>query len=510
MVPPIKAVLAVHTKDSIFPINMLTRDQIKANIDAMQSQGASREDIQGWLDSLKTNQTTVPGSAPTATTITPSSPFGAKTPTTGVPNTTVSPAEPKGFIPSVVSAALPSIQKRGQNILEAAKGTATGASPTMGLSGPVQIVGNVAGAATDILGAGLKTAYQDLVPQKVKDSIASSLKVSAQDPVVQTATKALNQVASAWVDFANAHPEIAKDLKATGDIAGLLASAEAGIKGAGAVKDVAETLPTAAEGLATKAKSVLPTIKKDTTEQLVKDLTPELTPAKAAQAAQKGTDPMGLLKKGGLPVSTETAQTAEMIDSQFPEIAKAKTFGEKVNATKDAVAAYSKQTVEPFLDAHPAPFNKKTVSSVIDKSIQSNPLEFAPTQSGKNTYQVIKDEMMKAIDSNPQTLKGLWKARSQFDNAIESRYGAKFWDATDTSIRQATRNVRDAVNSYIDEKAGNSVFSNQMKTLNQLYNARDIFAEKFAKLEYGVSKAGQAGEKIKKAVKHLPVVRKAL
>lgn len=32
---------------------MLTQDQIKANIDALQTQGASHDDIQGWLDSLK-------------------------------------------------------------------------------------------------------------------------------------------------------------------------------------------------------------------------------------------------------------------------------------------------------------------------------------------------------------------------------------------------------------------------------------------------------------------------
>lgn len=34
---------------------MLTRDQIKSNIDALEKQGASQQDVQSWLDSLKTS-----------------------------------------------------------------------------------------------------------------------------------------------------------------------------------------------------------------------------------------------------------------------------------------------------------------------------------------------------------------------------------------------------------------------------------------------------------------------
>lgn len=35
--------------------NMLTQEQIKANIQALEKQGASQKDIQSWLDSLKTS-----------------------------------------------------------------------------------------------------------------------------------------------------------------------------------------------------------------------------------------------------------------------------------------------------------------------------------------------------------------------------------------------------------------------------------------------------------------------
>jgi len=39
---------------------MLTREQIKSNIDALESQGAKPEEIQGWLDSLKTDSSNAP------------------------------------------------------------------------------------------------------------------------------------------------------------------------------------------------------------------------------------------------------------------------------------------------------------------------------------------------------------------------------------------------------------------------------------------------------------------
>ena len=459
------------------------------------------------LSKFKSNSAPSSSSKPA----TPSSPFGQNTPTnSSIPNISPSSSEPKGFIPQVVSAATPMLAQRGKNIAQAAKNTINGSSPTMGLSGPLQVVGNAAGAVTDVLGAGLKTAYQDLVPASMKKNIADSLNTSAQDPVVKAATGALNKVASAWQSFANAHPEVSKDILASGDIAGLFAAADLGMKGVDVAKGAAESASTLADSVAAKAKSVLPSMKKDATEQLVKDLTPDLTKAKAAQAAQAGTNPMGLLKKGALPVSSKVTDTAETIANQFPEIAKGKTFGDKVNLTKDAITSYSKDTIEPFLDAHSSPFNTKTVSKVIDDTIAKNPIEFAPTQSGKNTYDVMKEAAMKAIDANPKTLKGLWQARKDFDTAIEDRYGAKFWDANDTSIRQAAGNIRDSINSYIDTQAGDSTFSGQMKTLSNLYGARDTFAEQFAAKEYGVSKFDQVGEKVKTAVKHLPVIRKAL
>ena len=39
---------------------MLTQEQIKSNIDSMEKQGAKPEEIQGWLDSLKTSQSSMP------------------------------------------------------------------------------------------------------------------------------------------------------------------------------------------------------------------------------------------------------------------------------------------------------------------------------------------------------------------------------------------------------------------------------------------------------------------
>ena len=57
---------------------MLNQDQLKANIDAMQSQGASHDDIQGYLDSLKTSnnqasdqRTTLPKPADNAPKVNP-------------------------------------------------------------------------------------------------------------------------------------------------------------------------------------------------------------------------------------------------------------------------------------------------------------------------------------------------------------------------------------------------------------------------------------------------------
>ncbi len=156
-----------------------------------------------------------------------------------------------------------------------------------------QNLGQGAGFLGDIVGEGIKA----VTPQPVKNALSSAATAALQTPAGQGLTKA-------WSDFEAAHPELAGNIKATGNIASILPIGEGvGLAAKGAEKgvDLAKTgvnavkdsLGDAKTAATTAVEHISPT---PTSKEVVGKITQASTPQelKAAETTLNTIDTTGV------------------------------------------------------------------------------------------------------------------------------------------------------------------------------------------------------------------------
>jgi hypothetical protein len=118
-------------------------------------------------------------------------------------------------------------------------------------------------------------------------------------------------------------------------------------------------------------------------------------------------------------------------------------------------------------------------------------------------YAKVVDEFLKIQTRNPKNLEGLWKSRMQLDQLIKQRYGESFFNSMkNPPLKQAIKDIRINIANAIEKANPDANFKKTMKLLEDMYNTRDILAEK-AFLEKGASGIQQLIDK----VTDLPILR---
>lgn len=186
-----------QTKNTIPQLN---HSQLIANVNAMESQGAKPEEIQNYLDGLKSKQSL-------------QKPQQQHSGQSGY--AAITPTDLSNISPDVLAGGTPQspqeqtlgqqIGQRGSDLANAVGsiigGEKTGSSR---LSGVIQGAGALAGGIGDVIGKGL-----DLIPgvKQIEGIIGQGVNSFAQTPAGQSVMKSMQ-------DFSTAHPELSKDIGA--------------------------------------------------------------------------------------------------------------------------------------------------------------------------------------------------------------------------------------------------------------------------------------------------------
>ena len=113
----------------------------------------------------------------------------------------------------------------------------------------LRTAGQAAGAVSDVVGAGAKSLYKTLTPSSVQEGIGNQVKSFAQTETGQAWLNALHSGTVMYDDFKTNHPDIAKDLEASLNIAMLLPIGKGGQIAGGVAKEgasIAKDLSTVA------------------------------------------------------------------------------------------------------------------------------------------------------------------------------------------------------------------------------------------------------------------------
>jgi hypothetical protein len=154
------------------------------------------------------------------------------------------------------------------------------------------VAGQVAGGINDIIGHGLRSAYQSLVPQKAQESIASVGRDIAQSPAFQSTVQTLGE---GWESLEEASPESAQFLKSSGNIGGLLPIGKGGQLGYRGAKAASKEGLNVAKDTAQFFNKVIPEPQSVIDQEIKKVVTENIN--KSIKTSTKGKQTLPLIQR---------------------------------------------------------------------------------------------------------------------------------------------------------------------------------------------------------------------
>jgi hypothetical protein len=461
---------------------MLTTEQIKSNITAFEKQGASPQEIQTWLDSLKNNN--------------------QKTQTITPENKSI---EKKSFLSKVGDFVLGSEQKfgkdlatglflatggqkkidkisqgyleNGNKLIDLAKKTTdlerkkkllqmanddfkAGGKTTEEIIGEIksnkQILGDASGVLLDILSAGTYGKTTKLAPTLVS-------KV-AEKVTVGKGIKQGIKIGGLWGGVSGAVSGLQENKSALGVVGSTLTGA-----GIGAV--TGGTLGGISGGIQNKLLNV------SKQEKALKSIVPlpnEIT-------ANEYSD---LLKKGLVTPKTKS-RTAQIIPND-EQITLANKFSDLLQG-KDAVSN-SKNIIDELVEAdtrvgsylskRDINYSQKNLKSFLSNKIKPVTDIYVPNQ--KNVEK-LKSEIIDTFLNklNGEKLTNLWENRKLYDYIINEKLNA--FGGSNTLKKELARSLRNGVQEFITNQTSEGVYKEEMKHMTDLFKVFDLVSNKAEK-----------------------------
>ena len=356
------------------------------------------------------------------------------------------------------------------------------------LSGALDVAGNVAGEANDIVGEPLKSLYATNVPQPIQDAVSGAVKSIAGTPEAKA-------VLDAWNNLTAQHPEAAKNIGNIVNIAGLMGM---GAGEAPATDATREGLTSLQEGSAAAKTAMDATDNAKTaatagakSDAFVKDLvTPEMTSKDMTAAIKTGkvTEGAGLTGERDVTGAVKGFDKTVSAVKEVPGISPKNTLLENANAIHDHIGTIANDLTSKLQAADAADASKglpdlkepfTTYMQGVKSSLSENPMLVGDAEK---TAGKILDKFTSLVDENGYTREGILNARKGLDTWMASQKGGSVFDpAKESAVSTALRAIRQGGNGFIADNTPDVAVKDMLGKQTSLYNAVESIAPKAAK-----------------------------
>lgn len=381
-------------------------------------------------------------------------------------------------------------------------------------------VGNVAKTAFSPITQTLNVASQDIAD---KASNIKSVQDFANSPMGDTITGSANDAQKKYEDFATKHPEAAKDLESSFNVAQLMLGAKgekpvtdtlkntldtAGQSGKTGLTNLVETAKTGLNKAEIAGQKVLDTIHNagetraasKASADALEVVKPKLTATEeaAAKAQGRGTTNGKIFKKVEI---TPSAREVEMGNvAQEAGVKSSNTFDQNIQAMKDFQKASAEKVRAGFQEAdkaEPLNFTKTQFKGQLGNVANSVEKPITIVGDSEKIATKFKKAIMKMVDDGSvkvgnETLKvdasreGLLNLRQGLDQIINDQLPSNIY-SKDTPLGQYVKNFRKAITDFTESKIPDgklpdgSSFKGELRKQSLLYDAIDNVAEKAPK-----------------------------
>lgn len=265
-------------------------------------------------------------------------------------------------------------------------------------------------------------------------------------------------------EFAEKHPELAKNIESGIDIA----TAVPVLKGLGVVKGAASG------GI---KRALVGSI-----DDVVEMVGPKLTAKELAESvAARGTTKKGILGKIDLAPDPKVQELAEIVAENVPKFNPAKGFTFNINKTKEAVnkmvAELKKDVIASGQDRI---YSFKELGSKL-KNLE-RPLMVSSDNVLNNAYDRVITKALEIARKRGGKISNLFDARKEFDAFIARQFPNLYSSEVLTPMRQAVKDIRNALTDFTADNLPDVVgLRDRLLTQHQLINAIENMAEKAVK-----------------------------
>lgn len=377
-----------------------------------------------------------------------------------------------GFLPGIFSQPIlesaqntrQAIDERSQAIQQSAQDYGQG---KIGLfQAPVQMAGQAAGGAFDVLGESMMAPIRGgfrALPEDAQNAIRSGANAVANTDVVQGGLGLVRKGMNAFNEFEKANPQEGKTVRSAANL--LLFAAPTASK----------TLRNKAAGLKKAAKSQVSSKR----QEFVKDLImPEATKKNLTEQAARTTE-KGVLSKKVIELSPREKEIAS-------EVTKIKTLkpGRIIhnrNEIDKRIGMLNSQ-LEKSVKTSNYKFAKdeaeKAISNNVKKLVDDNPFITSDSTIMRITENVQRNAT-KILGNHEKTPLGVLKARKEFDSWV-LRNKPKAFDGKTDAFTEVVRNIRRTMNDMVDTAVPNASVKSRLKSQNLLLEALDNIGPKVA------------------------------
>lgn len=339
------------------------------------------------------------------------------------------------------------------------------------LSAGLQTVGGLAGGITDVA-----QSTAENLPFGIGGAVKGVEGLIGQGVGALANTGIGKSVIGVGQNFAQAHPEVAGDIGAVGNIAGAYGL----MSGAGALKDAV------GEGIAKVAG-------KDALSSIIEDISPAETKKTLARSIAKGgTEQSGLLGTISTTENPAIREAAQVVQENVPGFSEMKTFAEKINAAKKSIGNLA-QTLRTNLtggDVIPL-ITQDDWSGYMDAvktSLAENPMIVGDAEK---TAEKILNRFQSYLPKGDIQPVDILDARQKLDQWIGQLKGPTVFDpARENAVSTALRAVRQGANDLLESKVPNAGVKNLLRQQTLLFDAVDNMAPNAAK-EVGTTNVGR-------------------
>lgn len=366
-----------------------------------------------------------------------------------------------------------------------------------GLSTGFQTAVNLASTPVEMATTALGEFAKSVLPQSLKDKTKEALGTVAEKV---KALPEVQQFMQNWEDLKRESPEMAANTKALGEAGEYLLNflglgkakqlTETGVKeGANLLqkgvetfgskaKSVVEDVNATANDLMTKAKTAVGMGPKDPLKTAYDAVTPsarELTPTEYGDLLRKGKiSPKSATQEAKYILSDAEKATAQKYAKLLQDgdpIKNGQNLINEIVKMDDDVGKY-------LATKNTQIWSKKKFSDHLLERLKGIDDVTVPVAR----LNKAKSDLVKSfVDSLPKnaTLADIWKARKEFDAAIEAKLRA--FSGSPTLKKDMAKELRNAVQDFIAEATDEPIYKGYMKDMSQLFDLADIVDAKAIK-----------------------------